>query len=71
LVGQGAIRDCLTRTRVDAEIQAFDHLGLFVTWATVSPEHRDGVEVFLAARLVPKVKRPLPNANSVDVNLPW
>ena len=71
LVGRGAIRDCITRARVDAEIQAFDSLGLFVTWATVGPESQEGVEVFLAGRLQPKVKRPLPRANAIEVNLPW
>jgi hypothetical protein len=70
-VGQGDIRDCITQARADTEIQAFAALGLFVTWATVAPEHRNGVEAFLSGRLRPKVIRPLQNAIPIEVNLPW
>lgn len=71
MVGQGAIRECISRARVDPDVQAYDQFGLFVTWATVGAESRAGMEVFLVERLRPKVNRPLPNSNRIEVNLPW
>lgn len=70
-VGQGVIRDRLTSHRTDPEIQAFASLGLFVTWASVQAIQRDGVEVFLANRLKPKVGQRFLSVAEISVNLPW
>jgi hypothetical protein len=70
-IGKGNIRDRLAQHRTDTDIQAFDSLGLFVTWASVNPQFRDGVEVFLANKLRPKVGDRFPNVAPIEVNLPW
>ena len=54
-VGQGNIKDRLTAHRRDSQVQQYASLDLYATWATVPPEYRDGVEVFLATAWTPKV----------------
>lgn len=70
-VGQGGIRDRLTNHRSDPRIQQYNHLGLWVTWASVTQSNRDGVEVYLAQRLKPIVGERHPDAAPIEVNLPW
>jgi hypothetical protein len=54
-VGQGDIADRLICHRTDAEVQAYNADGLWVTWAAVPPLMADGVEHYLANRLGPLV----------------
>jgi len=70
-VGHGNIRSRLYAHRQDASIQAYNDLGLFVTWARVPLQFRDGVETFLGTRLKPKVGDRFPNVPPVEVNFPW
>jgi len=70
-VGQGVIRDRLRQHRLDPRIQEFEPLGLFVTWARVTPDQRDGVEAFFAQRLNPRVGEQHPNVYPIEENLPW
>ncbi len=42
-VGQGIIRDRLADHRNDEDIQAYAHMELFATWASVFAQYRDGV----------------------------
>lgn len=69
-VGQGEIRDRLGKHREDNEILAYNNYGLFVTWARVVKEHRDGVERYLAERLKPLIGSTFPNVTPIGVNLP-
>lgn len=68
-VGQGVIKDRIADHRNDKAITS--HSNLFVTWANVSPQNRNGVERYLAETLRPVVGSSFPNAPSVAVNLPW
>jgi len=68
-VGQGVIRDRLTKHKDDAEIVAYN--SLCVTWARVDKIDRDGVEKFLADTLSPKVGEAYPVCLPITVNLPW
>src|SRR3990172_3814595 len=61
-VGQGFIRDRLRDHRGDPQIQSFNHLTLYVTWASVAAAQRDGVEKYLANVLKPKVGSQFPAA---------
>lgn len=70
-VGQGDLRDRFRAHRSDARIQAYDNLGLYVTWADVGPGTLDGVERYLGERLGPKVGTTLPAAQPIAVQLPW
>ncbi len=70
-VGQGYIKERLAEHRNDPKIQTYLHLGLYVTWASVSSDSRDGVEANLAQRLHPKVGERYPNVIPIPVNLPW
>ncbi len=72
-VGQGNIRSRLESHRKDPDVQAYAHLGLYVTWASVPEGSRDGVEVYLAQQLNPIVGERFPDATPipVNVNLPW
>ena len=73
-VGQaffGTIGEMLERHRTDADILAFRHLGLYVTWADIPDETLlDGVERYLGDALQPLLGKP-PAAEPVPVNLPW
>ena len=68
-VGQGVIRDRLQAHRED-KVQAYSHLGLLVTWASVPEKYRDGVEAYLAQRLEPKIGERFPDVDPIEVNLP-
>jgi len=72
-VNNGFIRDCLRADRLDANIQGFASLGLFVTWASVSPQWQNGVALYLINSLKPKLTRtkPRPPAPAIQVNHPW
>ena len=70
-VGQGFIRDRLGEHKQDPEILTYQQYTLRATWAQVAPNQRDGVERYLAERLKPKVGSRFPDANSIEVNLPW
>jgi hypothetical protein len=70
-VGQGIIRDRLRAHRNDTAIQAYSAKGLYVTWAAVEARYRDGVEAYLAAKLMPLVGERFPQRRPVQVNLPW
>ena len=70
-VGQGNIKERITVHRKDQSIQHYEHLGLYVTWATVSKEHRDGVESYLADTWEPRVGIRHPHARPIGVNSPW
>lgn len=70
-IGKGYIRDRLQSHRNDPEVQAYAHLGLYVTWASVPGQFQEGVEVYLGKRLTPKVGERFPQAIPTEVNLPW
>lgn len=70
-VGHGNIRDRLSEHRKDPEIQQYDALELYVTWAAVPSDERDGVEAYLADAWSPKVGARHPEAIPIEVNSPW
>ena len=68
-VGQGKIKDRLAEHRANPAITKYDNL--YVTWAPVYAQYRDGIERHLANVLKPLVGDAFPNANPIAVNLPW
>ncbi len=70
-VGQGVIKDRLAAHRKDPRIQQYAHLGLYVTWASVQDDMRDGVEAYLSRILRPKESERSPDVAEIQVNLPW
>ena len=70
-VGQGSIKDRIEAHRTDPEVQVYNHLGLYVTWARVPANSLNGVETFLAQELDPIVGQRYPNVYPIQVNLPW
>jgi len=71
-VGEGNIRQRLQAHRSNQEIQQYDHLDLFVTWASVNDAQRKGVEAYLADTWTPKVgSTPSPRTMRIRVNSPW
>ena len=69
-VGQGNIKEQITQLRTDPQIMAFRQHKLFVTWAAVPENQRDGIEAFLAAYCAPLVGERFPNRQPIAVNLP-
>ena len=70
-VGQGDVAARLREHRQDQDILAYRHQGLLVTWARVRPEHRGGVERYLANSYPPLTGGRFPNAQPIEVNAPW
>lgn len=70
-VGQGVIRDRLMAHCNDLKVQAYSSYTLFVTWAKVANEFKDGVETYLANTLNPLVGEYFPDVTPIQVNLPW
>ena len=70
-IGQGDIRDRLEKHRSNPKIQNYASLDLYVTWATVSKQDRDGVEAYLADYWHPKVGEHHPDVRPINVNFPW
>lgn len=69
-VGQGNIKDRLTKHRAEKEILAYEEYGLYVTWASLEVEYLDGVEAYLAGRYSPLLGERFPDARQIAVNLP-
>lgn len=69
--GSGKIADRLKAHRVDGRVMPYMALGLGVTWAKVPFELERGVERFLVDELQPVAGGRFPNADPVEVNLPW
>src|SRR5271157_3319933 len=72
-VGQGSpIKGRLSAHRSDKEILAYNKSGtLFVTWAAVPWNQRDGVERFLGDYWKPLVGSVFPDVQPIAVNSPW
>lgn len=69
-VGQGIIRDRLAAHKQDPDVLAYKQYTLYVTWAKVSADQRDGVERYLAEQLDPKIAERFPDVDPIEVNLP-
>ncbi len=70
-VGKGKIKDRIMKHRQNPDIQRYEHLGLYVTWAKVSENYRGGVEAYLADKWGPIVGERHPDAPPIKVNSPW
>ena len=70
-VGQGIIKDRIAFHRTEDVIQPYQQYYLYVTWASVPRNYRDGVERYLANTLNPKTGRRYPDVTPIEVNLPW
>ena len=70
-VGQGNFENRFAERKTDIRILQYATLDeLYVTWAVVPPNQRDGVERFLADKLNPKVGEKHPSVPPTSVNLP-
>ncbi len=70
-VGNGRIFGEFGSARNELAIQAFQHLGVFATWAEVSALKVKKVENFLIEVLRPKLSSGTTKGGSLKVNLPW
>ena len=70
-VDQGNIKDCIMKHRRDPDIQDYEPLGLYVTWARVPKKYRNSVKAYLADRWDPIVGGHYPEALPIEVNSPW
>lgn len=70
-VGSGSITKQLLSIRRDLAIQAFQHLGVFVTWTELSSLKRSGVELFLINELKPTIVIDTPKGIAIKMQLPW
>jgi hypothetical protein len=70
-VGQGLIREELDRLLRDATVRSeHEGTGLYVTWAPIPREQRNGVEGYLAQTLNPMRGGDVTTTSPISVNLP-
>ena len=70
-VGQGIIKDRISKHRIDQRIQQYSVYNLYVTWAVVAKKDRNSVELYLAKHWNPLVGEQRREASPVTVNSPW
>lgn len=71
-VGQGLIKDEIGKIRKDMGIKAFEHQGVFITWAEVPHYRLSSIESFLYKELKPIVNiNDAPTSSPKKVNLPF
>ena len=70
-VGQGNIRERLEHHRTNPEIQKYENFNLYVTWASVLKEYRNGIERYLAEYWQPLIGGRFPDCDPIEVNSPW
>lgn len=70
-VGYGDIAKELQKYSKDITIHAFQHHGVYATWAEVSMMKRKNVCSFLSKKLAPKFNDNVPDASPQEVELPW
>lgn len=69
-VGQGVIKQRLADHRKNKEIMTYHRLGLFVSWAAVTPRERAGVERLLVEYCPPLLGERPPYLEPISVNRP-
>ena len=70
-VGQGILGGRLEFHRTNDDVQFYKDFGtLYVTWAKVPSQKRDGVEKYLADELLPLEGKQHPDVRPIEVNLP-
>lgn len=70
-VGQGNIKDCIEHHRQNPDVQKYEHLGLYVTWARVSDDYINNAKAYLADKWDPIVSEHHSQAPPTEVNSPW
>ena len=70
-IGQGNIKDRIMYHRQHLDVQKYEHLGLYVTWARVSDDYINNVKAYLADKWDPIVGEHHPQAPPIEVNSPW
>ena len=70
-VGQGNIKEKLFAYRIYPRIMKYKKFGLYVTWAIVEPQYRNGIEKYLFEKLKPKEGFRYPDVPAIQVNMPW
>lgn len=69
-VGQGDIRDRLSKHRNDNDILKYKDKHLYVIWAYVASNQLDGIEAYLGRMCSPLLGDRFPDADEIEVNLP-
>lgn len=71
-VGQGDVKARLQAHRNRTDITKYAKIGtLYVTWASVPSQQKDGVERYLANTWNPLIGDAHPDVNPIAVNSPW
>jgi hypothetical protein len=71
-VSKGKISNMIKENKADIAIQAFAHLGLFVTWTDDVPMlKKASVYNFLVNKLNPKFMEVEAGKSQTEINLPW
>lgn len=70
-IGSGNISRELLKLRNDFSIRAFQHLGVKVSWAHISPIQRNGALVYLYNELIPSMQTDIPKGVPMQINFPW
>jgi hypothetical protein len=70
LTGYGDIKKIILQYKEDIAVKAFEHLGVFISWADVPYSNRKQVVNFLINTLNPKMTTKIEKGGEREVNLP-
>ncbi len=70
LVGYGDIRKVINQYKEDIAVKAFEHLGVFISWADIPYSKRKSAINYLISTLSPKMSTKIEKVGENEVNLP-
>lgn len=70
ITGYGDIRKAILHYKEDIAVKAFEHLGVFISWADVPSSKKKSVINYLIKTLSPKMTTKLEKGGETEVNLP-
>lgn len=70
VVGYGDISKAVEKYREDIAIKAFEHLGVFITWADIPSSKRKQIHNYLLRKLSPTMTKEKMKGGELEINLP-
>lgn len=70
LIGYGDIRKVILKAREDIAVKAFEHLGVFITWADIPVSKKREIHNYLLKTLSPKMTTKPEKGAELEIDIP-